>query len=306
MGCRLWLCRRGSGGSRHPCRLVGYGIDPQSRKASRLEKTYGIKVILADLDSDAWHDKLLPHGVSVVNCVSSGGGGLSGYEKSYFDGMQSLLRWAQKGTVRTLIYTSSTSVYPDSDGSWIDEATPLAPSTPMNEVLIRTEGLLREAVESGQIPSGVVLRLAGIYGPGRHYLLDTLWEGADKLPGVGDYYLNLIHRDDAAKALLRALDQPVAGYRCWNLADGAPSTKEAIVAWSANRLGLKTPSFDPELVTARMQRRLFADGRPPNRRISSQRIRDELGWEPDYPTFAEGYEAIIATRAQALSVPSKP
>lgn len=264
-----------------------------AEKAARLRAQQGIEVIVADLDSSGWHDEISPEGVSVVNCVSSGGGGVEGYRKSYYEGMKSLLDWADEGGVRTILYTSSTSVYPDSDGGWIDEKTPIAPSTPMNAVLIETEDLLRAAVDSGAVFSGAVMRLAGIYGPGRHYLLDTLRKGVDKIPGVGDYYLNLIHRDDAAEALLVALESRIEGFSVWNLADGAPSMKEAIVGWSAKRLDLPMPAFSPELVTARMQRRLFANGRPPNRRIAAQKIQAELGWKPRHGSFTSGYEAII-------------
>jgi|TARA_B110000037_G_scaffold131640_1_gene149545 nucleoside-diphosphate-sugar epimerase len=262
-------------------------------KAARLKATYRIEVIVADLDSSEWHDRISADGVSVVNCVSSGGGGVEGYRKSYYEGMTSLLDWAKKGAVRCLVYTSSTSVYPDSDGGWLNEQGPTAPSTPMNEVLVETEDLIAEAVGSGDLSSGAVMRLAGIYGPGRHYLLDMLREGVDKIPGVGDYYLNLIHRDDAARAILRALEKRKRGYTVWNLADGSPSLKEDIVAWAAKRLNVPMPVFSPELVTERMQRRLFANGRPPNRRIAAQKIRDELDWEPAHPSFASGYEAII-------------
>jgi nucleoside-diphosphate-sugar epimerase len=195
--------------------------------------------------------------------------------------------------LRPFLYTGSTSVYPDADGAWVDEACEAAPSTSLNEVLIETEGLLEEAVATGLFTSAGVMRLAGIYGPGRHHLLDTLREGVREIPGSGDYYLNLIHRDDAATALCLGLAAAVPGYSVWNLSDGSPATKEAIIEWSARRLGLPLPVFRPDLITPRMKRRQLFNGRPPNRRIDSRRVREELGWTPLYPDFRTGYEALV-------------
>lgn len=262
-------------------------------KAAELRETYGIEVIVADLDSPEWHPQISAEGVLIVNCVSSGGGGVEGYQKSYFNGMQSVLAWAKTGPARGLIYTGSTSVYPDSDGGWIDEATPVAASTPLNEVLLETENLIAAAVKERILLSGSVLRLAGLYGPGRHYLLDTLRKGAETIPGTGDYYLNLIHRDDAAKAVLCGLEAEREGFQTWNVSDGRPVLKKEIVAWSAKRLDVPMPVFTPERASERMQRRLFANGRPPNRRISSAKLQNDLGWKPGYPSFESGYESLI-------------
>ena len=81
-----------------------------------------IEVIEGDLDLDDWHERVERRYESVVNCVSSAGGGLAGYQKSYVDGQRSILEWAKSQSIRSYVYTSSTSVYPQDDGLLIDES----------------------------------------------------------------------------------------------------------------------------------------------------------------------------------------
>jgi len=279
-------------------RDAGWQVEALTRnpdKAAALRSALGVRVVLGDLAEDAWHGELDPVGASVVNCVSGGGGGEAGYARSYRDGMRSLVGWAAGAGVRTIVYTSSTSVYPDSNGDWIGDDAPTAATTPLNTLLLEAESILREAVANAAVPSATILRLAGIYGPGRHYLIDRVRRGVAELPGHGDTHLNLIHRDDAAAALLLAVEKASAGFHHYNLADGHPATKEAIVRWTAARLGVPAPAFNPDLVSARAARRALFDGRPPDRRIEAKGARQALGWSPMYPDFKTGYEAILGS-----------
>lgn len=258
-----------------------------AEKAKRLQELGLEQVVVADLDSSDWHAEVGDY-QAVVNCVSSAGGGLAGYEKSYIEGQRSILTWAKGRGVQTYLYTSSTSVYPQDGGVQVDESADTADAPATGQVLLRAEGLIAESAD--EFGRWYVLRLAGIYGPGRHYLLDQLRAGETVIAGVGDYHLNLIHRDDIVRGICAALSQQVAESGVYNLADNEPTTKEALVNWLAAELGCSAPVFDPELKTARMQRR---GGRMPDRIIVNARAKAEFSWEPLYPSFQAGYRAIL-------------
>jgi nucleoside-diphosphate-sugar epimerase len=194
---------------------AGWAVEALTRnpaKAARLRDELGLRVVEGDLAASSWHDALDPADATVVNCVSGGGGGEAGYARSYRDGMRSLVAWARQGPPRVVVYTGSTSVYPQTGGEWLDDDAPTAASTPLNALLLEAEAVLREAVTEGLLPAATVLRLAGLYGPGRHHLIEQVRAREAELPGFGDYHLNLLHRDDAAAAVLLAAERALAGF----------------------------------------------------------------------------------------------
>jgi len=245
-------------------------------------------VVVADLVSNEWHNRIEGGVDFVVNCVSSGGGGADGYRQSYVEGMRSILAWAAaRGPIGTMAYTSSTSVYPQGGGATVDESAPADGATANGRIIRESEILLQQA------PPAVcrrrfILRLAGIYGPGRHHLLDQLRTGAAGLPGTGDYHLNLVHRDDIVAALLACLAAPaaVAG-GIFNVADLAPALRADVVRWLAAKLGCAMPAFDGRAGARR-------DGAPmPDRLISSEKIVRILGWRPRFPDYQAGFNSIL-------------
>lgn len=248
----------------------------------------GASVIVDDLAADSWHARL-PEGADLVlNCVSSGGGGPEGYRHSYVDGMQSVLAWASRVRVGTMIYTGSTSVYPQDGGVRVDETASVEEMRAAGNPLVEAEDLLLGSTVAGR---RFVLRLAGIYGPGRHYVLDQLRDGSGEVAGRGEYQLNLIHRDDIARAVWAAFNAPaeVTG-GVFNVADDGAAPKLEITAWLAMKLGVPRPCFTGEPATGR--RRIT-----PDRVIANDKIKRVLGWRPLYPTYREGYAAILERRA---------
>ncbi len=271
--------------TRNPEKAAGLGAD-------------GVRdIVVSELSSTDWHGRIAPSADFVVNCVSSGGGGLEGYRRSYIDGMKSILQWATTGTVPvgTFVYTSSTSVYPQGDGAVVDEsAAPLA-NVAGGGALVEAENLLRSA--SAEVRERwFVLRLAGIYGPGRHLLLDQLRAGADVLPGTGNNRLNLVHRDDVLATILDCLVAPTGvANEIFNVSDGQPATKREVVAWLAQQLGRAAPGFDGlQPPSARR------GGEPvPDRFISNAHLRACLHWRPRFPSFREGYRALLDAREES-------
>lgn len=275
--------------------LTTCALTRNPQKADGLRQLGVHQVIKADLASDAWHRQLDPEADYVLNCVSSAGGGIEGYRQSYWLGQKSIASWASKGKVRTWVYTGSTSVYPQTDGSWVDENSPVGGNSPTSEVLLEAEQVMKEACKQMET-RWFVLRLAGIYGPERHSMLALIERGRAEFPGNGKQFLNLIHRDDCCSAIWAAFESEVSvPSGRFNVSDGHPAPKESIANWLAKALGQAKPQFFPDRRSSRMSQRLFGSS-PPNRRIDHQRMCTTFGWKPKYPSFVEGYEALLKAR----------
>lgn len=258
-------------------------------KAAAL-RAAGVEALVADLAGETWH-AAIPGGADfAVDCVSAGAGTPDAYAHAYVGGLRSILAWAARGPrpVGTLVYTSSTGVYPQGDGAVVDERSPTDGASPTGRVLVEAEGLLRGAPACA-VARGFVLRLAGIYGPSRHYLLDQLRAGATVFPGSGEHRLNLIHRDDVVGGILACLAAPAAvPGGIFNLSDGRPEAKAALLAWLAARLGRPAPEFAPAAPSLRR-----GGAGVPDRVIVSDRIRAELGWTPRHADARTGYGALL-------------
>ncbi len=249
----------------------------------------GIETVIGDLADHSWHAQLGDDVDAAICTVSAAAPTPEGYRLSYVDGMRSILTWAERRTepLRTLLYTSSTGVYAQGGGATIDETTPTEPTSPTGKILVEAEALLLSA--SPKVRRWFVLRLAGIYGPSRHYLLNALRAGQTAFPGEPNVRLNLIHRDDVVGALLACLAAPESvSSDVFNLCDGQPESKGAVVTWLAEQLSVAPPSFgEPAVASARR-------GEPtPDRVIANAKIRRGLGWEPTYPDYRAGYAAIL-------------
>lgn len=275
----------------------------QVRALTRNEQTgqrlrdLGVDVLIADLADRNWHRRWTERGDFLVNTVSAASRSLDGYRHSYLEGMKSLIAWAAAGKGKSqLVYTSSTSVYPQVDGSDVREGDTgfhFEGLRPNAEVLLEAEALLEEPLPG--LSRAFVLRLAGIYGPGRHYMLDQLREGRTEFAGVGDYWINLIHRDDIVSAVFAALESPAeVSDRIFNVSDGHPVLKQDLVQWLADRLNLGRTTFNPAQQTTRQASRSDSDGRLPHRVVRVDRIIDQLGWIPQYPDYKAGYSELIA------------
>jgi nucleoside-diphosphate-sugar epimerase len=254
-------------------------------QAARLRALGLDEVIEAELSGRAWHLKVAGHYQAVVNCVSSAGGGIAGYRQSYVDGQRSILEWAQSKQILRYVYTSSSSVYAQTGGVTVDETADTSGAPPTGQVLLEAEAMLAAAV----LPHWYVLRLTAIYGPGRHYLLDQLRSGDGEIPGRGDYVLNMIRLEDIVLAICAALagEAPAGIY---NIADNAPALKAEVLTYLAQQLALPEPVFKPEIVSQRLQRR---GGQMPHRFVSNKKARSLLNWSPKYPSFREGYTALL-------------
>jgi nucleoside-diphosphate-sugar epimerase len=227
----------------------------------------------------------------VVNCAASGGGTADDYRRVYLEGTRNLLAWLASAPPRKFVYTSSTGVYGQNDGSLVTEASPAEPPGETGRVLVETEQVLREAAHARDLPA-VILRVAGIYGPGRGFYFRNLVRGEARIEGEGRRFVNMIHRDDVVRAIIAALERGQPG-EIYNACDDEPATQRDVFAWLAQQLNLPLPPSVPEDPDAPRKRGVT------NKRISNQRLRAELGCVLKYPTFREGYAAEMARLAGA-------
>ncbi len=275
-----------------PLRIAVLGCGYVGAEFARQARAAGHEV-LGVVRSEASRDKLRAEGLpaeafdlhagdwarlprrfdAVVYAASTGGGGPEAYALAYDLGVRRALAWARDVGASRFAFTSSTGVYRQDDGSLVDEESVVG-GAPTADAILGGE----RAVLSSGFAKARVLRFGGLYGPGRHHLVDQLRRGENVVGGRVDHYINYLHRDDAASALLAALLAGPVGARVYNVGDGHPVTKEALARWIAERLGQPTPVFDP---AAPAGPRVAKGGRTqPSRLVATGRIRAELGWKP--------------------------
>ena len=236
----------------------------------------------------------LPDADAVVFAASSGGRGAEAAREVYVEGLQNVVEayGSRAETPDRLVYTSSTGVYGADGCAWVDETTPIEPTTEKTCVLAEAERVaLEETTEVGI--DGTVARFAGLYGPER-YRLERYLDGP-----VTAGYLNMVHRDDAAGAVRHLLEADRARNEAVLIVDSEPVDKHAFADWQAGACGVRRPE-------KRSKEAQIADGdlsEAAERRIrTSKRCSNEgllaRGYEFAYPTFREGYrDAVRAFRA---------
>ncbi len=257
--------------------VLGVVRSEASRDKLRAE---GLAAEAFDLYAGDW--ALLPKQFdAVLYAASTGGGGPEAYALAYDVGVKRALAWARDVGAQAFVFTSSTGVYRQDDGTLVDEESVVG-GAPTADAILGGE----RAVLSSGFGKARVLRFGGLYGPGRHHLVDQLRRGERVIGGRVDHYINYLHRDDAASSVLAALGGGPAGARVYNVGDGCPVTKEALARWIAERLGQSAPVFDP---SAPAGPRVAKGGRTqPSRIVATGRIRAELGWKPAFADVFAG------------------
>ncbi len=254
----------------------------------------GIRPLYGDITRREDLNKLPRKFDWVVNCVASGGGTVEDYRRTYLLGTRNLLEWLDEAALlRKYVYTSSTSVYGQNDGSPVTESDPAVPAAETGRILVETEKILLDAAVGRKFPT-VILRLAGIYGPERGYWLRQFLRGEARIEGAGERFLNMIHRDDVIGAILAALTNAKPG-SVFNAVDDEPASQLTVFEWLAHRLGKPLPPFVPENPTEPRRRAAT------NKRVSNLKLKTELRYALKYPTFREGYEAELGRLGEATA-----
>ena len=257
--------------------VLGVVRSEASRDKLRAE---GLAAEAFDLQTGDW--SVLPARFdAVVYAASTGGGGPEAYALAYDVGVKRALAWARAVGAHGFVFTSSTGVYRQDDGGVVDEAAPVGGAPTADAIL----GGERAVLASG-FAKARVLRFGGLYGPGRHHLVDQLRRGDNVIGGRVDHFINYLHRDDAASSILASIVGGPVGARVYNVGDGKPVTKAALARWIAQRLGGAEPIFD---ASAPAGPRVAKGGRTqPNRIVATGLIRAELAWNPRYSDVFAG------------------
>jgi nucleoside-diphosphate-sugar epimerase len=210
----------------------------------------------------------------VIHCASTGGGDADSYRSLYLNGVQNLL---DRFVGATLLFTSSTSVYGQRNGERVTEQSPAQPAHEKGKLLIETEQLVLGR-------GGIVARLAGIHGPARSALLTTFLRGTAVIDLANDRFMNHVHRDDIAAALVLLAETTARQTSIYNVVDDVPILRSDCYRWLAEKLGRRLPATGDGSGSGKRGRS--------NKRVSNTRLR-ECGWSPRYPTFAAAMEQSI-------------
>ena len=184
------------------------------------------------------------------------------------------------------LYTSSTSVYAQNDGSLVNEESPAEPVAPTSKVLRETESLLLTAYRASKFPT-IILRVAGIYGPGRTHYLKQFLSGQLRLEAEGQRYFNMIDRDDLIGVIIAALHLGRPG-EIYNVVDDQPVSQRELYQWFADQLARPLPPSAPADAVAERKRGIT------NKRISNAKLHAELKYRFHFPSYKQGYAQFLA------------
>jgi nucleoside-diphosphate-sugar epimerase len=229
--------------------------------------------ISCDVGDPASVEKLPPADF-IVHCAASGRGGAEAYQHVYVDGCRNLTT-AFPGT--PLLFTSSTSVYAQIDGSVVTEVSPAIPNRETGTLLLEAERITLKA-------SGIVARLSGIYGPGRSVILKKFLGGEAVIEEDGRRFLNQIHRDDAARAILHLATNRANGI--FNVSDSTPLSQLGCYEKLSAIFSRPLPPAGPRDLN---RKRGWT-----HKQVSNAKLR-ATGWQPEFPAFTDAVESVAQT-----------
>ncbi|MDE5122010.1 MAG: SDR family oxidoreductase [Trichodesmium sp. St19_bin1] len=237
-----------------------------AERVSELQNIAPQVLVMKGNDSSAMEDVLQNQEIVLLSLGHRYG---NGYRQTYLETAQTLLTALKKTpTVEQIIYTGSYSVYGDKNGEWVDENSPVTPTNENGNILYETEQMLLSA--STPQRRVCILRLGGIYGPGRELVkIFSRWEGQTR-PGNGDDVTNWIHLDDIVGALEFAKNKQLQGI--YNLVSNIPMISRELLNGLQKYQGLGQIYWDASTYSIR----------PFNARVSNQKLRNE-GFELVHP-----------------------
>lgn len=275
MGERVLLAGCGDLGGRVAQRLLARGDEVFAlRRQPPLQDPGGICWWRGDLTRvESLHP--LPGGITrLVYLPTPDRREVSAYRAIFIDGLRHLLDALDLDALQRVLLVSSSAVYGEHAGAWVDESTPPAPLGFNGEVLLQAE----QALAARKLPA-VVLRLAGLYGPGRLQLLDRLRVGQARVPRAQPHWANRMHADDAAAAIVHLLDlrKPLSLYLG---VDDMPLPLDQLYDHLASLLGVPPAADGP------------APAAVGSKRLSNARLRAS-GFVPRWPDSRDGYAALL-------------
>lgn len=281
VSARVLIAGCGDVGLRVACRLLARSDQVWAlRRTATIADGGGIHWLQGDLTQPGTLHGLPDAITRVVYLPTPDARDPAAYRAVFVDGLRHLLDALDGNTLERVLLVSSTAVYGEHNGAWVDEDTPPEPPGFNGTVLLEAERWL-----AAQPVSTVVLRLAGLYGPDRLQLIERLRKGEVRVPRGASHWANRIHVDDAAAAIvhLLSLSDPAPLYVG---ADNTPLPLDDLYDHLASLIGAPLPADGPA---------------PPgvgSKRLSNARLRAS-GFEPQWPDAREGYTALHAAQEAA-------
>jgi len=251
-------------------KVLGIRARPQSLPplSSRSSEARALDITVPFAIEPAWR-----HVDALVHCAGPDQATAESYRLVYVQGLRNAVA---AFAPRRVLFTSSTSVYAQTDGSWVDEASETRPHRETSRILLQAEAI---ALNAG----GSVARLSGLYGPGRSVLMRKFLSGEAILEGDGTRWINQIHRDDAARALVQLVEGR-ANPGIYNVTDSTPATQLEVYSWLADHFHRPLPSYGP----ADLQRKRGWT----NKRVCNRRLR-KTDWQLTYPAYRDAIPTLI-------------
>lgn len=251
-------------------KVLGICARPQSLPplSSRSSEARALDITVPFAIEPAWR-----HVDALVHCAGPDQATTESYRLVYVQGLRNAVA---AFAPRRVLFTSSTSVYAQTDGSWVDEASETRPHRETSRILLEAEDI---ALNAG----GSVARLSGLYGPGRSVLMRKFLSGEAILEGDGTRWINQIHRDDAARALVQLVEGR-ANPGIYNVTDSTPATQLEVYSWLADHFYRPLPSYGP----ADLQRKRGWT----NKRVCNRRLR-KTDWQLTYPAYRDAIPTLI-------------
>ncbi len=278
MSARILIAGAGDVGIRLGKALVAQGHEVFALRRNTAALPKELHAVGADLNDPAQLGGLPAALTHVAYTAAADERSDAAYERAYVRGLSNLLSaLAGQTTLRRAVFISSTAVYAQDDDSWVTEESATEPQSFAGKRTLEAEAQL-----SHTNLEYAILRCGGIYGEGRTRLLDQVLAGNASYDPTKTEYTNRIHSDDVARALTLLLLHPDAG-GLYNGVDTEPAPRREVLQWLAQELGAPAPRATAGRPTERG---------PGSKRVSSARLQG-LGYEFSYPTYREGYRALI-------------
>jgi nucleoside-diphosphate-sugar epimerase len=256
--------------SRSGWEVLGICARPQSLLplSSKSYEARALDIAVPFTVEPAWR-----HVDALVHCAGPDQATAESYRLLYVQGLRNAVA---AFAPRQVLFTGSTSVYAQTDGSWVDEASETRPHRETSRILLEAEAI---ALNAG----GSVARLSGLYGPGRSVLMRKFLAGEAVLEGDGTRWINQIHRDDAARALVQ-LVQRCANPGIYNVTDSTPATQLEVYSWLADHFHRPLPSYGPPDLE---RKRGWT-----NKRVCNRTLR-KMDWQPTYPAYRDAIPTLL-------------
>lgn len=200
----------------------------------------------------------------------------------------------QKGDLKWIGYLSSTGVYGDRGGEWVDEITEIQPTTKRGSRRAKAESQWLSLYHNFELPVHV-FRIAGIYGPGRS-ALDSVRAGVARRIEKEGHVFSRIHVDDIVQVLMASMNNPAPG-QIYNLADDEPAPSHEVIGYACALLGMEPPPLVPfaQADMAPIAHSFYRD----NKRVANDKIKSELGIKLKYPDYKRGLQGCFEAEKMA-------